>query len=1031
MKSKFTWIFTLLLAFFIQFSFAQEKTVTGVVNDNAGMPIPGVTVRVQGSSAQGVQTDFDGKFAILASQGQKLIFSYIGMQEQVVTVGATNTIPTVALQEGGIELKTVAIEGYRTTSKARSNVAVTTITSETLEGRPNVSFVQSLQGQVPGLNISTGSGSPGSAKTSVIIRGLGSLNGNTEPLYVIDNVPSNLVNFRSINGNDIESISVLKDAGATSVYGNRGANGVIIVKTKRGSFDSGLKIRYSGVTGFTTLQKENYNRMTGQQLLTLERSKGVGTGGTGGEGGLPMTDAEIAAAPNTDWKDYFFQTGISQDHSLSFSQGSKNTNSFISLGYFEQEGIVPSTDIKRISIRSNFTGKSTNDKFNYTTNLYAGYSKRNQLEQETRDDINGNVLQNPLQGMLTSLPYLDPTVYENGRQLFDEFGAASFNLTPYMLMDYIDNIYNRYEEVKLLMNGSATYKITNDLSFGVTGGIDYTQNTRVFARLPQSYLAIVAAESGGYAENPGYEVQSTTKDFSFNGNSRLNYNKVFSDKHSIDASLMTEYFKAHYQGNQFAANGLNGKTYSPGAGTGYITFNPATPNLYQRTVSASKSEGGLFSYFGMFDYDYDSKYGIGASVRRDASFRFVGDNRWGTFWSVSGRWNLDKENFLQNSTFVTELKLRASIGTSGNQNIAGESIYSGASIARQLYVNSSGYNNSPSYSLDTSDVTGDLTIGNASAQWETTLQSNIGLDFVFGKRVRGSLDVYRKYTKDLFLGVPMSAINGAPTYEGNSGNMENKGIEALLAYDIVKSEDFTLTVSANGSYNKNKLKNLPGGDQAFGDLQINANNEVAYQYLMVRYAGVNPSNGNSLFYDANGALTENPTLDDRVRTGKSLIPKYQGGFGFNADYKGFYATAQFTFVADVYRVDYDYAALMDPTSIGTFQMSEDINRAWTPDNPSTDVPSINATNTAADTSLSDRFLIDSSYLRLKYASIGYNVPATFLEKTFLSSVRIYGQAENFLTWTKWKGFDAESNAASTYGGYPTPRVFSFGVDLSF
>ncbi|KGO94350.1 SusC/RagA family TonB-linked outer membrane protein [Flavobacterium subsaxonicum] len=1027
MKSKFTWIFTLLLAFFIQFSFAQEKTVTGVVNDATGMPIPGVTVRVQGSNAQGVQTDFDGKFSILASQGQKLIFSYIGMQEQVVTVGAANTIPTVALQEGGIELKTVAIEGYRTTAKKRSNVAVTTITSETLEGRPNVSFVQSLQGQVPGLNISTGSGSPGSAKTSVIIRGLGSLNGNTEPLYVIDGVPSNLVNFRSINGNDIESISVLKDAGATSVYGNRGANGVIIVKTKRGSFDSGLKVRYSGVTGFTTMQKENYNLMTGQQLLTLERLKGAGTGATGGENGA-MTDAEIAAAPNTYWKDYFFQTGISQDHSLSFTQGSKNTNSFISLGYFEQEGIVPSTDIKRISIRSNFTGKSTNDKFNYTTNLYAGYSKRNQLEQETRTDIDGNVLQNPLQGMLTSLPYLDPAAYQNGQQLFDEFGAASFALTPYMLMDYIDNIYNRYEEVKLLMNGSASYKLTNDLTFGVTGGIDYTQNTRVFARLPQSYLAIVAATA--YPENPGIETQSTTRDFSFNGNSRLNYNKVFNDKHSIDASVMTEYFKAHYQGNSFTATGLNSKTYAPGAGTGYIPFNTATPNLYQRTVSAAKYEGGLFSYFGMFDYDYDSKYGIGASVRRDASFRFTDENQWATFWSVSARWNIDKENFMQNSIF-TELKLRGSIGTSGNQNIGGESIYDGRSVTRTLYSSLTGYNNSNSIGLPTSTTTGYLSIGNSDAQWETTLQSNIGIDFVIGKRLRGTFDAYRKYTKDLFLGVPISASNGAYQYEGNSGNMENKGLEALLAYDVIKNEDFTLTLTANGSYNENKLKNLPGGDQAFGDLQINANDEVVYQYFMVKYAGVNPSNGNSLYYDANGALTENPTLDDRVKTGKSFIPKYQGGFGFNADYKGFYATAQFTFVTDVYRVDSDYANLMDPTSIGTFQLSEDINRAWTPDNTTTDVPSINATNSATDAALSDRFLRDSSYLRLKYASIGYNVPSTFLEKTFLTSVRVYGQAENFITWTKWRGFDAESNGASTYGGYPTPRVFSFGVDLSF
>jgi TonB-linked SusC/RagA family outer membrane protein len=1018
MKSKFTWIFTLLLAFFIQFAFAQEKTITGVVNDAQGLPIPGVTVMVQGTTGAGVQTDFDGKFAIQAAQGQNLVFSYVSMKEQIVKVGAASTV-TVTMAESSVQLQDVVIEGYRSTARKTSNVAVTTITSETIANRPNASFVQSLQGQIPGLNISTGSGSPGSANTSVILRGLGSLNGNTEPLYVIDGVPSNLLNFRTINGNDIESVSVLKDAGATSVYGNRGANGVIVVKTKRGAFDSGLKIRYSGVTGFTTMQQENYNLMSGQQLLRLERAKGVGDG-------AGLTDAQIAASPNTDWQDVFFRTGITQEHNINFTQGSQNTNSFISLGYFKQDGIVPNTDIQRISIRSNFSGKSANQRFNYTTNLYAGYSRRNQLEAETRSEIAGNILQNPLQGALSSLPYLDQSFYQNGQQLFDDTGGVVFRNTPYYLMDYIKNIHNRYNEVKLLFNGSASYKLTNELTASVQGGIDFTENQRVFARLPQSYLAIVSAAAppigAGYPEFPGSESQSTTRDFSFNGNARLNYNKVFGDKHTIDASLMTEYYKADYNGSAFQTTGLNSRTYSPGAGTGYVPFNPATPNLFVRSISSTILKAGLFSYFGMADYDYDTKYGIGVSVRRDASYRFNANNQWGTFWSVTGRWNIDRESFMQNSIF-TELKLRGSIGTSGNQNIGGESPYAAPNVTRTLYSTTNGYGNLSGIGL--------AQLGNPDAKWETTLQANVGVDFVLNKRLRGTFDVYRKYTQDLYQSIPVSATNGTYTYLGNSGNMENRGVEALLAYDVIKTNDFTLTVSGNGSYNQNRLKNMPGGDQAFGDLQINADNQVAYQYFMVKYAGVNPSNGNSLYYDANGALTENAVTADRVATGKSFIPVYQGGFGFQADYKGFYASTQFTFVAKAYRLDDDYANLMNPTDIGTFQKSADLERAWTPENPTTDVPSINATNSASDRALSDRFLHDSSYVRLKFASIGYNVPATFLEKTFLSNVRLYAQAENIVTWTKWRGFDAESNSVSTFGGYPTPRVFSVGVDVQF
>ena len=1021
MKSKFTWIFTLLLAFFIQFSYAQERAITGVVTDAQGMPIPGATVRVDGSSNQGVQTNFDGVYTIQAATGQKLVFSFIGMGTKTVTVGASNSV-SVQMEDDTTVLDPVVVEGYRSTSRKKSNVAVTTISAETIEGRPNVSFVQSLQGQIPGLNISTGSGSPGSSNTSVILRGLGSLTGNTEPLYVIDGVPSNQSNFRTINSNDIESVSVLKDAGATSIYGNRGANGVIVVKTKRGAFDSDLQVRYSSVTGFTTLQKHNYNIMSSSQLLRLEREKGIGDGATGGANG-PMTDAEIAAAPNTDWEDYFFRTGISQDHNISFAQGSKNTNSFVSLGYFEQEGIVPNTDIKRISVRSNFTGKSTNERFNYATNLYAGYSVRNQLEQETRTDIDGNVLQNPLQGMLSSLPYLDPAFYVNGRQLYDDVGGANFRNTPYMLMDYLKNIYNRYSEIKLLFNGSANYKLTNELTLGVTGGIDFTENQRVFARLPQSYLAILSAETGGYPQFPGLEQQSTTRDFAFNGNTRLNYSKVFGEKHTVDASLMTEYYKAHYNSMVFQTTGLNDRTYEPGSGTGYVPFNPATPNLFQRTIAASKLRAGLFSYFGMFDYDYDSKYGVGLSLRRDASYRFDDENQWGTFWSASARWNIDQESFMEGSS-ITELKLRASYGTSGNQSIGGESPYASPNPTRTLYATGSGYGNQSAIAPSQ--------FGNPTAKWETTEQANIGLDFVYNKRLSGTVDVYRKYTKDLYQAFPLSAINGSFDVLANVGNMENRGVELLLNYDLFKGgvDGFNLRLMGNGSYNQNRLRNVPAGDQFVGSLQVQGSDEVAFQYFAVKYAGVNPVNGNSLFYSADGGLTENPTLDDRRRTGKSPIPVYQGGFGFEADYKGFFMTTQFTFVADVWRFDSDLDNLQDPTSIGIFPQADDQLRAWTPDNRSTDIPSINATNIANE-EFSDRFLRDGSYLRLKRAVLGYNVPATMLEKTFLGSARFYVQGENFLTWTKWRGFDPESNGASTFGGYPTPRVFSLGLDLSF
>jgi TonB-dependent SusC/RagA subfamily outer membrane receptor len=284
-----------------------------------------------------------------------------------------------------------------------------------MEGRPNVSFLQSLQSQVSGLNIASASGTPGSAKIDVVLRGYGSVNGNPDPLYVIDNVPSNSVVFRALNAEDIESITVLKDAGATAIYGNRGANGVIVISTKKGKFNSKLQVRYKGSSGYSVLQQNRYNVLNARQELGIEKSLGLGYA-AGAHDGAGLTDAEIAAWDiDTDWEDYFFQTGVTQTHNISFTQGGENMSNFTSLSYFDQEGIVPTTYFKRFTVRSNFNGKTSNDKFTYFTNFTGSFSKRSQLQQETSAGLNANVVQNPLQGLLASMPWVDPSRYVNGQ----------------------------------------------------------------------------------------------------------------------------------------------------------------------------------------------------------------------------------------------------------------------------------------------------------------------------------------------------------------------------------------------------------------------------------------------------------------------------------------------------------------------------------------------------------------------------------------------------------------------------------------
>lgn len=1046
MRSKFKWIFALLLAFSMQFSFAQEKTISGTITDSQGLPLPGVAVVVKGTT-RGTQTDFDGKYSIAASQNEVLVFTYVGHKTSTVTVGASSSV-NVALQEEATSLETVVVDSYRTTSKKRSANAVATITSETMEGRPNVSFLQTLQSQVAGLNIATSSGSPGSAKIDVILRGLSSVNGNTEPLFIIDGVAANQNVFRSFNSEDIERIDVLKDAGATSIYGNRGANGVIVVKTKRGSYNSKLKVRYTATTGFTNLQDHDYKLTNAQQLLTLENIVGAGMGATltpeqvagwnsplTPELSVGLTENQIKYwGTNTDWQKVFFRTGISKNHNLSFTQGSENMTNFTSLSYFDQDGIVPNTGFKRFTFRTNFTGKSADGKFTYGTNLTAAYSKRVQLEQETRTDINANTLQNPLQGLLASQPYLNPAQYVNGQQLFDEFGAPSFEINPFMLMDYLnpENIPSSFEETKILANATATYNFTDALSFTTTMGIDYVLNQRLFARAPQSYLAIVATPAG--AQFGGIEQQQTDRDFSFNLVNKLSYNKTFNDKHTVEVSVFNEYIKAHRRAENWTQQGLDPRTWSLGAGTGFVPFNPATPTLYNRIIGGLKRDAGLFSYFATASYDYDSKYGVEATVRRDASYKFIQDNTWGTFWSVSARWNIDQEAFMENSIFDV-LKLRASYGTTGNQNVLAAAyganpLYLANNNVRDLNSSQAGYNNAASLGV--------ATIANVDLQWETTKQANVGIDFTMWKRLSGSLDVYRKKTIDLFDDNYVSAVNQLYTIAANTqSSIINSGVELLLRYDVFKEGDFKLDLFVNGSYNKNEWADLVYPNPANDFIQVadnfvQQNGSQINTYFVVPYVGVNPDNGNLLFLDRNNNLTETPTNEDRRNSGKSMIPKYQGGFGFNTSYKGFFVNANFSFVADIYRFDFDLLNLSNPASgIGTGPVVSELLNAWTPTNTGSNVPSLTATNINAAETFSDRYLVDADYIRMRNLSFGYEFPAKLLDKTLFSGVKFYTQLENYLTWSKWRGFDVEGLNSSNQGGYPSPKVISFGVDLQF
>ena len=692
MRSKFKWIFTLLLACSMQFSFAQEKNVSGTITEN-GLPLPGVSVIIKGTT-KGTQTDMNGKYSIGASKGEALVFSYIGFVTQTITVGSSNTINLVMV-EGGTELDVVEIvsTGYdRTRTKAETSSAITTISSKTLENRPNASFLNSLQGTAPGLTILSASGQPGSAKIDMFIRGISSINAATEPLIVIDGVPTNGNQFRNLNQNDFETVSVLRDAAATSIYGNRGANGVLVITTKRAKYGSALDITYDVVTGFNKLPENNYNMSNAKQLLTIEQRKNTGMG-------AGMTDAQIAAynGPDTNWRDEFFRIGMTQQHNLGLSFGGANTSNYTSFGYFNQEGMVPTTDFQRFTIRNNFNGKSANDKFNYSSQVALGYSKRNQLNQETNGAVDNNTIQNPLLGSIAGLPYVAPNQFANGAELIAAIGTDfSGPNDTYVLEDILKgSMPNQYSETSILANVAVSYKLSDAFTLGNKSGVDFKLSDRAFARAPGNYLALAVAAGAG-EEFGGLEVLSSTKDFTFTNILSLNYSKLFNDAHRIEAGAYMEYMKSHYIFSSRQQNGLNPKTWTLGSGTGYIAPDVVN-NSYIPSVGAQEINAGTLSYFGTVDYDYKQRYGVSGVVRRDASYHFVDDNKWGTFWSVSGRWNIDQEAFMEN-TGVDMLKLRASYGTQGNQNVIAPAygtnpLFPGSALVRDTNVTTNGYDN--------------------------------------------------------------------------------------------------------------------------------------------------------------------------------------------------------------------------------------------------------------------------------------------------------------------------------------------------
>lgn len=1037
MRTKFSGILTLFLALFVQILFAQQQTVSGTVTDETGMPLPGATVSIKGTTT-GKTTDFDGNYSIQANNGQTLVFSYVGYTPQEIKVSST-TINVQLKQGEALEAVTVvAYGGAVNSAKVASSIA--TVDGETIEQVPINSLDQVLQGAAAGVNVNTGSGQPGQSAT-IIIRGRGSLQGDIEPLFVIDGVPVDQDNFRSLNQNDIETLSVLKDAAATAIYGNRGAGGVVIVTTKKGKKGSGVNLQYRTLYGVAVKPKTRFEVMNATQLLTWQRD--LLPGSQFGDGLSDTQIAAIAAQTNTNWSDVFFQQGTTVSHELSISTGNENTSSYTSMQYYKQEGITLGSDLTRFSFRNNFNGSSADKKFNYGTTLTLNRSVSNFIVDAVRGNNTGGQLDNPFIVPYIGLPYLNRFNPDGSLNTFgtirsgainaagEQVNANGFLNTPFLALNTARFNTDQETEFKAVGGINADYNFAKNLTVGGSIGIDYTNIELLQITTPGSIRGLITPNQG--AEVKGSQGETFFRDANFILNAFLRYQNDITDKLNLSASVYGEYNYSNTQQAGYTAFGLNPAL--PGSSAGFTSGNTqegedtngdgildAETELalnYVPGVFSTETELALASLFATLDLDYDGKYGFSGTIRRDQTSRFP-KNSTGVFWSVAGRWNIDNEDFMSNVDFINALKLRASYGVVGNQGVGTR--YQGL---QTVFADPTSYQLGTGYGLNG--------LVDEDIKWETTNQLNIGLSFgLWNNRLSGEFDYYNFLTEDLFSNnAPLSlAQTGYGTVTTNIGSMRNSGVDLQIAFDVLRKSQtnpWAITVRGNANYNKNRIEELPV--EFTGVTLRNAEGRQAATWFDVRWAGVDPSNGQPLYYDVDGNITNEFTPNNRVYLDKNFDPTYTGGFGADISYKGFALNALFSFAADRWRRNGSLAIIEDASLAGFANQSITMLNAWTTPGQVTDIPRLTFQGRAE---IGDRYIEDASFLRLRNVTLSYTVDSKILEKTnVFSGMRIYVQGTNLVTWTKWRGFDPEGNQSGGFFDYPIPRTFSLGFDLNF
>ncbi|TDS13964.1 SusC/RagA family TonB-linked outer membrane protein [Sphingobacterium paludis] len=1004
-------------------SFAQNREVTGkVTSAKDGTPISGVSITVAGTSSA-TQTGPDGQYSISAPPRGTLSFSYIGYIAQRIAI-AEQTVVNVELVDDQASLEEVLVTGYGTTTRLRSTGSASVVEAKDVEQTPFPSVDRALQGKVPGLQSTGSSGQPGSMQ-QVRIRGVGSISGSSSPLYVIDGIPINAGDLSratptanvlaSLNPNDIENMTVLKDAASTAIYGSRGANGVILITTKSGKAGK-TKIRLDA--DFGSVRPGVYNDRT-RPLTTEENILLLGEALLNN----PTVVMNNSLSPenireyainnfgidpniNTNWYDEVTRTGNQQQYNLSVDGGNEKTIFNIGGGYFKQQGTIPNSDFTRYSGKVSLK-HDVNDRLTVGTSAILSTANLRGL-------LNGGAFGNPVLSSFFLMPNL-PARNPDGSNYIE--GALSPGSGLYNPLEILERDRRSNNTQKALTTVYAEYKILPNLKLSSKYGIDYTNIEEDYYNSP-TY--------GDGRNVGGRSYRDYTRYFNWVWTNLIEY------KWDIDSNKdWIANIKAGYEAQK-------SQSYTSSVAVQNVPLNTfyTVPSVGATPVTAegTQDDYAFASFLALGDISYRNKYVVSGSYRNDGSSRFGVDNRFGNFWSVAGSWNMEQEDFIKDISSISSLKLRASYGVTGNAGI-------GNNAWRTLY----GYTRTEyNFVYDGAIGSGPTQYGLRNLTWERTNAFDLGLDVsLFDNRLNATVDYYNRQSEGLLYEVPVPYSTGFDDYTANFAGLRNRGVEFSLSGTPLRTDNFQWNLNFNIALNRNTTTRLLADEQVENPY-IRKVGEDYFSYYLPQWAGADPENGDPLWYvDETRTETTNVYGNaQRVLLGKSALPKAFGSFGTTLTYKGIGLDAMFyyNFGNHIYQNFYQYQN-SGGAYYGSFnQNALELDR-WQNPGDITDVPRPVFGGNRNSFGASDRLLREGDFIRLRDLTLSYTLSPQWIEYTKLSSVRLYFRGSNLWTWVKDDKlpFDPEAGSSDVAGGTQgvtnfdvfIPKTFTFGINVGF